>query len=601
MTQVKTRYGQPDVQDSLKRRLPLVSGLMGLAALYLLAQLVTFQYQPTAVTNYYNRLATFNYVSQARVTAGRGVIYDREGQPLANNTFDYEIGMSPNLITDITRVAPVLADALSLRELEIKTVYDAAVANNLPWVSLAKPVSPTVAERIRELKNSDQNLLGITVDSQARRLYPQGTLGAQVLGFVAGDAVRDLSLRGYNGIEGYYENELAGGVRDETFSRIPFELPEDRNLDDRGSDLVLTIDRDVQFLIESELQRAVTETGATGGTIIVMDPRTGDILGMTSYPSFDPNTVYAVNDPNLLRNPAISDAYEPGSVMKLVTMAAGLEKGVILPTDTYVDNGVIEVGGVMIPNSDRAARGVVDMTQIIVQSLNVGATNISLKLGPSNFYEMIDLFGFGRSTGVDLEGEAIGTVLTPYDADWSESNLATNSFGQGISVTPLQMVTAVSAIANDGLMMQPHIVQQVIDGNEVYPSVPSALGRPISAETANIVTEMMVQAVEQNLTEAQLPGYRVAGKSGTAEIPTPLGYERDASIASFIGFLPADAPQVIIFVKLDRPNGYWGSLVAAPVFRRIAERLVILMELPSDNIRQALAAEGGNLNNAWSR
>lgn len=590
----QNRYQRTDQQESLRQRLPFVAGLMILATIYLFVQIVTFQYQPATVTAYYNRLATYNYNANERVASARGQVFDRNGQVLASNTFDYEIGISPNLIAPSVRteLAQALAAELGLLELEVLRIID----QDVPWALLAKPVSPQVAERIRDL-----GYLGVTVNSQPKRLYPQGTLAAQVLGFVAGDSTSLQSVRGYNGIEGYYESELAGRVRDQTVSRIPFDLPAVRALDDRGSNLVLTIDRDIQFLVESELQRAVTETNATGGTIIVMDPRTGEILGMASYPSYDPNAFFTITSPDVLKNPAISNTYEPGSVMKIITMAAALDTGTITPQDTYLDNGAYEIGGITVRNSDRQAKGVVGVEQILIQSLNVGATTLSVQMGPSLFYQKLNDFGFGRTTGIDLEGEEGGTVYTPFNAEYSDSNLATNSFGQGIAVTPLQMITSVSSVANGGLMMQPHIVRQVVDGNRIYPSNPSALGRPISAETARIVTDMMVATVEQNLTAARIPGYTVAGKSGTAEIPTPLGYERDTSIASFIGFLPADDPRVIVLVKLDRPNGYWGSVVAAPVFARLAERLVILMEIPSDAIRQALASEGGAVSSIWSR
>lgn len=584
-----------DHKDTLKRRLPVVIGLMVVATLYLVVRLVTFQYQPSFVMSYYNRLANYNYNENQRVSAARGIIYDRHGQPLANNTFDYEIGISPSLIADPQRVATQLAaelQAYGIREIDVMD----AVRSGEPWVLLAKPVPPQVAENIRNLE-----LLGVTIGSQPKRLYPQGTLGAQVLGFVAGDDSGSQQLRGYNGVEGYYENELAGRVRDQTVSRIPFDLPAERADEDRGSDLVLTIDRDIQFLVESQLQFSVAETNASGGSIIVMDPRTGEILAMASHPSYDPNAFFDIEDPDLLRNPAVSDEYEPGSVMKVLTMAAALDLGAVTPEDTYVDNGVIEVGGITIPNADRRARGVVSMEQILVQSLNVGAATLSLEMGPNDFYEKLNDFGIGRATGIDLEGEAIGTLYTPGDPDWSESNLATNSFGQGVAVTPLQMVTAVSAIANNGLMMQPHIVHQIIDGNRVYPSQPSTLKRAISPETARIVSDMMVQTVEEGVPAARLPGYTVAGKTGTAEIPTPLGYEQNVSIVTFVGFLPADDPQVVVLIKLDRPNGYWGSVVAAPIFSRLAERLVILMEIPSDDIRRGLAAEGGSVNDIWSR
>ncbi len=587
------RYKTTNQQESLRRRLPIVVGLMILATVYLVVKLVTFQYQPSFVMSYYNRLANYNYNENRRVASARGVIYDRDGNPLASNTIDYEIGISPSLIAEPQRVSTQLADSLNeygIREIDVLD----ALRSGDPWVLLAKPVRPEVAEQVRNL-----DLLGVTISAQPRRLYPQGTLGAQLLGFVAGDQSSLQPFRGYNGVEGYYENELAGRVRDETVSLIPFDLPEDRAFDDQGSDLVLTIDRDIQFIVESELQFAIAESGASSGTIIVMNPRTGEILAMASQPSYDPNNFFAIDDPDLLRNPAISDEYEPGSVMKVITMAAALDLNAVSPQDTYVDNGVIEVGGITIPNADRQARGVVGMEQILVQSLNVGAATLSLQMGPTNFYEKLDDFGFGRSAGVDLEGEAGGTMFMPGDPNWSESNLATNSFGQGIAVTPLQMVTAVSAIANDGLMMQPHIVHQIVDGNRIYPSQPSSLKRAISPESAQIVRDMMTLTVQDNITNAQVPGYSIAGKSGTAEIPTPLGYEPDASIASFVGFFPADDPQVIVLVKIDRPAGYWGSVVAAPVFARLAERLVILLEIPSDDIRRGLVAEGGTVNDIW--
>jgi len=594
MAQNYKRYKTTDQQISLRSRMPIVLALMGVATLYLVVQIITFQYQPAYVTSYYNRLASYNYNQNERVAAARGVVYDRDGQPLANNTVDYEIGISPNLIArgERTLVATALAAELDLLELEVLRAID----SDAPWVQLAKPVEPEAAERIRDL-----GFLGVTINSQPRRLYPQGTLGAQILGFVAGDNTSAQEFRGYNGVEGYYESELAGRVRDQTVSQIPFDLPEARHNDGQGSDLVLTIDRDIQFLVESELQLAVTENGASGGTIIVMDPRTGEILGMASYPSYDPNAFFDTATPDNLRNPAISDEYEPGSVMKVVTVAAALDTGSVQPGFTYVDNGALQVGGITIQNSDRQAKGVVSLEQILVQSLNVGAASVSLEMGPSLFYQKMADFGFGRATGVDLEGEAVGTLFTPLDAEYSDSNLGTNSFGQGVAVTPLQMITSVSAIANGGLMMQPHVVHQVVDGNRVYPSQPSALGRPISAETARTVTQMMVQTVNQNLNSASIPGYAIAGKTGTAEIPTPLGYEEDASIASFVGFFPADDPQVIVLIKLDRPTGYWGSVVAAPVFRRLAERLVIMMEIPSDDIRRSLAADGGTVNDIWSR
>jgi len=304
-----------------------------------------------------------------------------------------------------------------------------------------------------------------------------------------------------------------------------------------------------------------------------------------------------VPDAKLLADPAISNQYEPGSVMKILTVASALETGAIAPDFTYNDQESLDVGGVTVENWDRLAHGVTDVTQVLVQSLNVGAATISMKMGPTDFYSMFSKFGIGRTTGVDLAGEAAGTMYVPGDENWSESQLATNAFGQGIAVTPLQLLTAVNAIANGGLMMQPHVIDQIRDGQTVYPAQPAALGRPISAQTAQEVTNMLVATVRDGVDQAGVDGYTIAGKSGTAEIPTPIGYESNAWIMTFIGYLPADDPQVSILIKLDRPtSGRWASQVAAPVFQHLAERLVLLLEIPPDDIRHQLAAQGGSVN-----
>lgn len=566
-------------EDMVRQRLPLVILGLLVVSIFLLGRLMSFQLQldPT-VLNYLESVRNSNYSRTLRLAAARGNIFDRDMQALAVNTLEYKIGISPNLVSDPRTVATQLAGLLNLNELE---TFE-RVSSNLPWVLLTPRVSAEIGQQVAAL-----DILGVTIEPVARRSYPQGTLAAHVVGFVGGD------LRGYYGVEGFYQADLAGREREEEISNIPFVVPEDQR-EDHGADIVLTIDRDIQFLAESELQRAIAESGATKGTIIVMNPRNGEILGMANSPGFDPNAYFDVDNPNLLSNPAIAEQYEPGSVMKVLTIASALELGVISPGDTYLDQGFLEAGGIKVENWDRQAHGVVDMTGILVQSLNVGAATVSLQTGPMAFYGKLRDFGIGRPTGIDLEGESTGTMYVPGDEDYSDSQLLTNSFGQGIATTPLQMLTAVSAIANKGLMMQPHVFKELIDGERRQQSEPSTLGRPISEETAQIVTEMMVAVVREGLDgNASVPGYTIAGKTGTAQIPSPVGYEPNASIASFIGFFPADDPQVSVLIKLDRPTGYWGSEVAAPVFRRMAERLAILMKIPPDDIRRALQAEGG--------
>lgn len=564
-------------QEAMRRRLPLV--VVGLLAVsvYLLYRLASIQWLSPDVAGYLDTLSQANYSTIQRLTGERGMIYDRDGEPLAVNMIRYDVSISPNLVADPVQVSRDLARILGRNEAEI---FD-LVTSDVVWVPLGR-VDAEVGDQIAAL-----GLIAIKLDQVWLRRYPQGTLAAQVLGFV------NLESRGFYGVEGQYDTLLSGRTREQTVSNIPFDLPPETIASDQGKNLVLTIDRDVQFWVESVLFQAINDTGAAGGTIIVMDPRNGDILGMASYPTFDPNDFGDVQDASIWRNPAIGEVYEPGSVFKVLTMAVALEEGVVTPNDTYVDSACVTYGGRNICNWDRAAHGTVDMTQILVQSLNVGVSYLSVeRLGPDRFYYGLSTFGIGRRTGVDMQGEEAGILKVPGDSLWSESDLATNSFGQGVSVTPLQMITGVAAIANDGLMYQPRIVHQIIDGSNVIESDPAILSRPISKDTADMVTNMMVSVMRDNpdiAARASIPGYTIAGKTGTAQIPSPAGgYEAEASIATFIGFLPADNPEVIILIKLDRPREYWASLVATPVFRQLAERLVILLEIPPDNVRLAM-------------
>lgn len=577
------RSVNPPQVDMLRRRLPVVIVGLVVAAFILLGRLASFQFQlPTEVLAYLEGLRTSLYGNTLELAAARGVIYDRHGEALAVNTLEYQIGVSPNLVTDAQAMAVTLASILGQDERELFT----ALTSDDPWVMLASRVSAEVGQRIIEADLGSS----VTLSPIPRRSYPQGSLASQVIGFVGGD------LQGYYGIEGYYQEQLAGSTRDQQVSNIPFDAPQDDLEPDRGADVVLTIDREVQYIAETELMRAISETGSTRGTILVMNPRTGDILAMANFPTFDPNAYFQIESDDVLRNIAIADNYEPGSVMKVVTVAAALEQGVIAPDFTYNDQGALEMGGITVRNWDRQAHGVVDATQILVQSLNVGAATVSTMMGPDPYYGMMSEFNFGRLTGIDLQGEEGGTMFIPGDANWSESALLTNSFGQGMAVTPLQMLTSINAIANNGLMMQPNVVHQIIDGDQVINTQPSALGRPVSAETAAVVRDMMVQVIADGLDEsAGLPGYTIAGKTGTAEIPTPVGYEDNASIVTFVGFLPADDPVISVLIRLDRPRDYWASVVAAPVFQRLAERLVVMLEIPPDAIRLQLAAQGGSV------
>jgi cell division protein FtsI (penicillin-binding protein 3) len=374
---------------------------------------------------------------------------------------------------------------------------------------------------------------------------------------------------GFYGVEGRYNNLLSPqGSRP-------------------GADLVLTIDRTAQSITEEELANGLRDTGAEAGSIIVMNPRTGEILAIATAPGYDPNHYSAIpqSEQSIFVDPAVSVHYEPGSVFKILTFAAGIDSGTITPQTTYYDTACTEVGGQTMCNWDRAGHGLVTMVDMMARSLNVGAAYVSTHMGQQNFYRYLKGFGVGKATGVDLQNEDSGELRTRdgNPDNWSEGDLGTNAFGQGLSTTPLQLIAAVAAVANDGVMLQPHVVKQIRDGDQIRTAQIVELGRPISAQTAHTVSDVLVQVVQREVSNAQVSGYRIAGKTGTAQIALPGGYDPIYTIASFIGYAPADNPQVIILVKLDRPTSSpWGSETAAPVFQKLATRLFpILGILPS--------------------
>jgi cell division protein FtsI/penicillin-binding protein 2 len=319
---------------------------------------------------------------------------------------------------------------------------------------------------------------------------------------------------------------------------------------------------------------------------------------MASYPSYDPSQFAAIDEKRFI-DPVIGRQYEPGSTFKVITMAAALEAGVVRPDDVYNDLGYIEVGGRTLKNWDEKAYGLVTMSDILVHSLNTGISHVSTLLEPARFYHYVDRFGFGHKLGVDLEGEVAGVVRQQGDPEWHESDLGTNSFGQGLAVTPLQMVAAVGAIANRGFLMRPYVAAQMIHADSTSAGMLSLADAPsggasvvvdakqvvlrqvVSERTARTVTEMMVQAVDRGAPMAQVQGYRIAGKTGTAQTPVIGGYDPSLTIASFIGFAPADDPKFVVLVKLDKPTtSPWGAVTAAPTFANVARILITQLGIP---------------------
>ncbi|GAB4268662.1 MAG: penicillin-binding protein 2 [Candidatus Promineifilaceae bacterium] len=517
----------------------------------------------------------------------RGIILDRNEAVLAANTAEYRIGVSPRLVENPKELATVLTSILQQPRYEILQKLESPNS----YETLAASVPIETANLIWALEEES-----LQVDVLPRRFYPQGELMCHTLGYV------DFDGQGGAGLEAYYQSELAGEAASARVKISPLEFQESV-IAREGADLVLTIDRSVQYLVEQHLARALQEHGAESGEIIVLDPRTGAILAMAALPCYNPERYYeyapteeeleaaeasGIEIKNVLQNPLVTNQYEPGSVMKLITMAAALDSGTVTPQTTYYDGGVLEVGGHRTVNWDRSAPGTVDMTTLLARSLNVGAATLATWMGPDTFYDYMRRFGFGRTTGIDVMAEWPGDMPLPGSPNWTESFLATNSYGQSLAVTPLQMVTAVSAIANHGELMQPYVVQEMRGHGQTIIHEPVSLGQVISPQVADQVTAMAITAVASEVGAAQVPGYTVAGKTGTAQIPDWRngGYHPTDVIGSFIGWLPADDPEIIILVKLDRPQSApWGSQTAAPVFSELAQDLVVMLNIPPDNYR----------------
>ena len=512
----------------------------------------------------------------------RGRIWDRRGALLAGNEPRYQVLVDQTALADSRsgpdNLAVLIRDAAPVLGMTAEEISQ-QLATHRGRLLLKTDLDAALGQRVIDLGVS-----WLEVEPYWKRVYPERALAAAVLGFY------NAEHKGYYGLEAYYQAELGGHTltvqmdRDVWRDPLPLDLPPDL-FAPPGADLVLTVDRTVQMIVEEELSAALETTGAESGLIIAMDPRTGEVLAMANAPGFDPNsyTDTAATEPQRFVNPAVSEVYEPGSVFKIITLAAALDSGLATPDTTYLDTACLEVGGRSLCNWDREGHGVVSMVDMMAKSLNVGAATLSLRMGAATFYNYVSAFGFGRVTGVDLQGEVAGYVRTPADVTWYESDLGTNAFGQGLSVTPLQMIAAVAAIANDGALVRPHVVKAILEDDRTRSARAVEAGHPIRPETARALTDVLVEAVAREVPQARVPGYRIAGKTGTAQIPIPGGYDDPWTIASFVGYGPASDPRLIILVRLDRPTiSPYGSTTAAPVFQRVAARLFSVLGIPPD-------------------
>ena len=574
-------------QQYAVRSLILVAGLM-LAGIAVIVQMFRIQNSEQAKT----------FLSQGDRYAGefrtfypeRGEIYDRHGHLLAGNRTVYEVGVSLSEMTDPKSMSRTLSAYLGLT---FEDIYNKLTNSPEDWeyivvqdyvgaetVTLIQGVMQELEEK------SDRSLSGLGFKPHFQRSYPETALASNVLGFVARDG------RGYFGIEEKYNDLLAGNPVQVWVPRDPnkaTEIPRVPN----GTTLVLTLNRDLQASVESVLDEALAEYGAENGTIIIMNPRNGEILAMAATPRMNLNdygNYFSLYDNGSQYNRSIGMAYEPGSVLKVFTMAAAIDAGTVRPETTFLDTGSIQVGGITIQNWNRDAWGEQNMIGCLQHSLNVCLAWVSSQMGSQTFYSYMEKFGLGHPTGVDLAGEAVGRLKIPGDADWYPVDLGTNAFGQGVSVTPLQMLMAGSAIANEGRIVTPHVLYSMVRDGHQYNVPPQYAGSPISAETARTLSEMLALSLEEESSQALLAGYRLAGKTGTAQIPTDFGYDAFHTNASFIGWGPVDDPQFMVYIWLEKPSAsIWSSQTAAPVFSQVAEQAVILLNIPPDIVRSQLS------------
>jgi len=587
-------------------RFNLLGVLFFLAGMMIIIQLVRLQFSPDRTEfvsqgDLYSRTLHIFYPP-------RGDIYDRWGRLLAGSTLVYEVGAQVDNVENADTISFALSKVLSSHPEydypeysdEIYSVIHRAEISGTAYVQLADFVTPEELSQLQDwasnyakLPNVDYgdagrpSLNGLVYRPRLQRYYPEDTLGANILGFVNREGT------GMFGVEAEFNDLLAGAPQSVWMSLNPYEVAEIPQ-QKVGADLVLTIDREIQAAAEDVLKKALDDSGADGGVILVMDPNTGEMLAIASTPRLNPNkywdyaNVFTGNTPF---NRAVSQDYEPGSVFKVLTMAAALDDGAVKPETEFVDTGSIEIGGLTIHNWDWGAWGPQNMQGCMSHSLNVCLTWVATQLGPGQFYKYMQNFGFGRITGVDLAGEAPGRLKLPGDTDWYEAELGTNSFGQGIAVTPIQMVMAISSVANGkGEMMMPHVMRSMVRDGFQYTPTPQVIGKPISADTARTLTELLSNSLEGESSDALVDGYRVAGKTGTAEIATPTGYSSTETNASFVGWGPVDNPRFLVYVWLERPtSSIWGSIVAAPVFHDMVERLVVLMDIPPDGALQGTA------------
>lgn len=594
-------------------RLGILAALVLMPFLLLFLRLFSIQ-----ILNHkkYTVLAESQHGLSYELPAARGKVYAQDGFPLVSNQLVYLLYAEPPKIDNKAEAAARLLSFFDTRQicpvinfvdpnakstpakLKEACLFEAVrrLSFDREWVPLIRGISVEIKDQIAAL-----NIVGLGFEDEPKRFYPEGQLAAHVLGFAGVD--EDGQSKGYYGLEGFYDGDLHG---------IPGKILEERSAlgepilvgryikrsSKDGRDLVLTLDRAVQYTVEEKIRAGVKRFGAESGTVIVMEPATGRILAMANWPSYDPADPQALSEieatssagPVVVPNPedqinprnlAIADAYEPGSVLKALTMAAGLDTGSITPQTTF-QSAPLPVGDHVIRTWDNKYYGEESMIEVLERSDNTGAAWVALeRLGKRTLRDYFLKFGLGEKTGVDLEGEAEG-IVKPL-VDWGPVDLANASFGQGISLTPLQVVTAYASFANGGVFVRPYLVSEIRDGEKTVAFETEQRHRVISEKTAEVMMGMLELAAEHGEAKFFITGdYKVAGKTGTAQIPVGGKYDPSKTNTTFVGFL-SGSKKFVMLVKLEKPSAsIYAAETAVPLWMEIAKSLIAYYRLPPD-------------------
>ena len=538
--------------------------------------------------DFYSALASGQHELFEELIPERGNIFlhnykDETLIPVATNQELAFVYADPRLIVDADDTAEALAEIFGYAEEAIDALEQRLDQPEDPYEPIARELDETTLEKILAL-----DLPGIFYVRESSRLYPEPEMSGHVLGFVGTN--EDGSVSGKYGIEGYFDEILTGtqgSLRSERDIAGRLIAVADQELEPAvdGADIVLTIDRTIQYKVCSALQTSVEKHGADGGSVIIIQPSTGKVLAMCGAPDFDPNAYNEVSSINVFNNPAIFESYEPGSVFKPVTMAAAVDVGAVTPTTSFTDTGSVMVDGWPKPigNAEGKVYGTVAMTQVLEDSINTGMIFAMRAMGMTTFEEYVHAFGFGVGTGIELETESEGDI-SALDNE-SEIYSATATFGQGITVTPLQIVMAFAAIANGGVLKKPLIVDEIrhADGS-VETRTTQDIAQVIDSKTARTLSAMLVSVVEYGHGKrAGVSGYYIGGKTGTAQVAKSegIGYAQDNTIGSFAGFGPVEDPKFAMIVRIDNPKDVvWAESTAAPLFGEIAEFLLQYFEVP---------------------